>query len=419
MKKIVILGGGYGGVNAAITLDKKLKASQDVEIILINKNKNHIMLTSLHEVAGGRVGKEAVQVPLHEIFRSGKVRLVIDEAVSVDFDLHQIICRSGDKIRYDYLIFSTGSRPAYFNIEGARENSLSLWSLQDALAIRHYVLHCFQEASQLRDEKMRRSKLSFLVAGGGFTGVELAGELGEWKDLLCRSYGIDKAEVSIKLIEAFPRILMNLDGSLILKAVSRLNQLGIEVLTASRIVRVDEKYVHLLGGLCLEGKLIWCAGIEGNKLNEKLAFSADKKFRMEVDEYLRAKKYDRIYGVGDAVYFEENGSTIPQTVETALQTSAVAADNILAEIENREKIRFKTNYHGTMVSLGNRYGVAKIMNFSLSGKAALLMKHLVNIHYYIGLGSLGLAGKYIKTQFFTTHYRQFKDSTDIPGCMEK
>ncbi len=405
MKKIVILGGGYSGVNAAITLEKKLKASQDVEIILISKDENHIMLTSLHEVAGGRVDKESVQVPLNEIFRSGRVRLMIDEVVEIDFSQREMTLKNTGSIPYDYLMIGTGSKPAYFNIEGAKEHSLPLWSLQDAMKVRGHILGSFKAASKISDENERRRKLSFLIAGGGFTGVELAGEFGEWKENLCRHYKIDKNEVTIKLIEAFPTILAHMDNVLISKAVTRLNQLGIEVLTDSKIVKVDEEYVYLSGESKLAGKLVWCAGIEGNTLNETLNAASTNKFRLKTDEYMRSVSYPEVYCIGDTVAFEFNGKAVPQIVENALQTSTVAANNILADLKNLKKVKFNPNFHGSMVSLGNAFGVAKIANIRLTGKLAILMKHLVNIHYYLGLGNPGFVKKYIRYQFTGKRYQ--------------
>ncbi len=405
MKKIVILGGGYSGVNAAITLEKKLKVPRDFEIVVINKDVNHVMLTSLHEVAGGRVNAESVQFPLKKIFRSGKVKLLIDEVVNVDFKQRELTLKNSASLKYDYLMIGTGSKPSYFNIEGAKEHSLPLWSLQDALKVRGHIVDSFQAASRINDADQRKKKLSFLIAGGGFTGVELAGEIGEWKENLCRHYRIDKNEVTIKLIEALPTILVHLDSALVSKAVARLNQLGVEVLTDSKILKVDEEYVYLSGESKLAGKLVWCAGIEGNTLNEKLNTERTNQFRLKVDDFMRSVSYEEVYCIGDTVSFEYNGKAVPQIVETALQTSSIAANNILADLYNREKSKFAPDYHGSMVSLGNRFGVAKIASFILSGKLAILMKHLVNIHYFLGLRNPSFVKKYMKYQFAAKCYR--------------
>lgn len=406
MKKIVIVGGGFGGVTAAKTLEKLAATTGGLEIVLVNKDPNHVMMTSLHEIAGGRVEKEAVQYPLKEIFQTGKVKLAIDLVKSIDFEQRELTLEKQGVLGYDYLILATGSKPAYFSIEGAKEHSLPLWSVNDAVDVRRYITEAFQSAAGIADVQARKAKLSFFVAGGGFTGVELAGELGEWKPKLCKHYGIDPKEVSIRLVEALPKILINLPDPLIDKAVAKLNALGIDVLTNAKILKVKSNSVYLSGDRLFDGKLIWCAGIEGNTLNEGLSIVSNKKFRIEADEYLRNAKYPEVYCVGDTVYFEENGKPLPQTVETAMQTAEAAAKNIVASIENRALTKFQSNLHGSMVSIGNRYGVAKIMGRQLTGIPAIFMKQMINVHYLHGIAGMRFLKKYMKEQFIDPHYEK-------------
>ncbi len=403
MKRIVILGGGYAGVNAAKTLEKKLKGKENIEVILINKTDYHIMMTSLHEVAGGRIEKDCVKIPLREIFLSGKTRLMIDQVTDIDFSERTIIFLKHPSIKYDYLILATGSEPTYFGIDGAKENSLPLWSLNHAVKIRHYILESFKKAAEDTDKEQRKILLTFMVAGGGFTGIEFAGELGEWKSRLCKAYGIDPKEVSIKILEACPTILSNMNQHLIQKAEKKLYELGIEVLTNSKIIQVEPDRVHLADGSKISGKIIWSAGIEGNEMNGRLDLDANPRLRIPVNEQMNTK-YQEVYSIGDSVYFKENGRPIPQIVETALQTSETAVDNILAEIKKQKKKSFHSNYHGSMVSIGSTYGVAKISGIGLHGKLAILMKHLVNIHYFMGLGTPRFTKNYLKTQFFHDKY---------------
>lgn len=404
MKRVVILGGGYAGVNAAKQLEKKLYQKEKIEIILINQKEDHIMRTSLHEVAGGRVSKEAVKLTLNDIFKSGKVRLVIDRVKHISFQDQTIDLRNQEKMKYDYLVIGTGSKPTFFNIEGAKENSLPLWTLNDAVRIKRYISRSFMVASQMKNADDRRKQLSFIIAGGGFTGVELAGELGEWKNRLCSQYNIDPKEVSIKIIEALPKILNNLNDRLIIKAVRRLGNLGVEVLTNSKISKVDERNVYIQNDLKIPGKLIWAAGVQGNALNEDLKLSFDRKARINVDDYMRTIDYKNVYCVGDMVHFKEKGRVIPQIVETALQTSTVAANNIIADITGSEKKKFQSNYHGSMVSIGSKYGVAQVSGISISGKVAILLKHLVNLHYYHGLEIMGSIRNYLKNEFLSEKY---------------
>jgi len=207
--KVVILGAGYAGIEAALTIQKKKKKSDDIEITLIDKNSYHTLLTELHEVAGNRISEDGVIVPLRDIFKYTDVKLIKDEVTNIDFKSKKLNGKLGE-YSYDYLIIAVGSHPNYYGIPGMEEHSFPLWSYNDAIRIREQIKEMFIKASQEKDADKRKALLTFVVGGGGFTGVEMMGELALWVKQLCREYNVSRDEVKLILIEALPSILNNL-----------------------------------------------------------------------------------------------------------------------------------------------------------------------------------------------------------------
>jgi NADH:ubiquinone reductase (H+-translocating) len=400
-KRIVILGAGYAGAHAAKLLNKTFRKNESVEITLIDKHSHHTLMTELHEVAGGRVEPESVQVHLKKIFGATKVNLVTDEIKNIDFD-KQIIYSQEEKYEYDYLMLGAGSEPAFFGIPGVEENSLTLWSLRDALKIRHHIESMFRKASIEGIPEKRRNMLTFVIAGAGFTGIELVGELFEWKKTLARQYHIDEKEVRLIVIEALPKILPILNDKLIAKSDRYLRRKGVELITNTPIVRASENTVELKDGQVITtNTFIWTAGVQGSKFAASLGLTLGNRGRILTNEFMQSVDYNNVYIIGDNIYYEaEPKKPVPQIVETALQSAETAAHNLAADIGKREKKSFKPNYHGLMVSIGSRYAVADIMGVSMSGFLAMAVKHLVNLHYLFGLGGFNLVWAYLIHEFF-------------------
>ncbi|QSQ07763.1 NADH dehydrogenase-like protein YjlD [Koleobacter methoxysyntrophicus] len=410
-KKIVILGAGYGGVHAAKLFHKKFKKKDNIKITLIDKNPFHTLMTDLHEIAGARVEKEAVKVNLKGIFAGKKVEVITDEIKDIDFKKKKLISEN-TVYEYDYLVIGTGAEPAFFGIPGAEEYGLTIWSLEDALKIRKHIEGMFDKASREKNPEKRREMLTFAVAGAGFTGVEVIGELAEWKKKLCSIYGIDKNEVRLFIIEALPNILPMLESDLQAKAAKHMKKMGIEVVTNTPIVEVKKDAVALKDGTVIPTRtLIWTAGVQGNSFAAKLGLTIGKKNRVQANKFMQSVDYSNVYLIGDNGYLEEDGKTgYPQIVESALQTAETAVHNIIADIENAPKKPFKPNYHGFMVSIGSRYAVANVVGIKLSGFFAMAVKHLVNLHYLFGVGGFALCIKYLMHEFF-----DIKDNRSILG----
>lgn len=235
-KKIVVLGGGFGGPTAAQALDRFLRRNKNVEITLINKSPNQIYLTELHEVAGNRIPPEGVEYSLETALEKTRIKLIVDEIQKVDLKERKLYGIDG-VYSFDYLVLACGSEPAFFGIPGMKENAFTLWSHEDTLRIREQIIKMFKAASSEPDEQKRREYLTFVVGGGGFTGIEMVGELVEWVEDLCLEYNIKHSEVSLMVIEALPKILPNLSDSLIEKATNYLKRKGVRILTDSPIRR--------------------------------------------------------------------------------------------------------------------------------------------------------------------------------------
>ena len=401
-KHIVILGAGYAGVHAAKKLAKKYKKNDSVEITLIDKNPFHTLMTELHEVAGGRVHPESVQVELSKIFHRTKVRVVVDYITKVDIET-QTVTTKNDSFKYDYLLIGTGSEPAFFGVPGVKENGFTLWSFEDALRLRKHIQDTFDKASRELDPKKRRDMLSFVVAGSGFTGIEMAGELIEWKTKLAKDYGIDKEEVSLYVVEALGTILNMLDRKQADKAENYMLKHGVKVLKNSPIIEVNPKEIVLKSGEKIATEtLIWTCGIQANGQVGEYGLDRARAGRLQTNEFMQVIGHDNVFAVGDLAYYEEEpGKGTPQIVEAAEQTAMTAVNTIVADIDSTEKKEFKSNYHGFMVSVGGRYGVADLSGVKLSGFFALLMKHLVNMYYLFGVNGVHAVYHYLQHEFFT------------------
>jgi len=420
MKRIAILGAGYGGVAAAKTLHKIFKKDSSVEITLFDRNPFHTLMTELHEVAGGRTEPESVQVSLEKIFGGMNIQVKIETITDIRFADKKLVGKEGE-YAYDYLVLGPGAEPEYFGIPGAKDHSFSLWSFDDAVLLRRHIEDQFLKASREPNEARRRKALTFTVAGAGFTGMEMLGELLEWKGPLCGRYGVDEAEVSIVLVEAMTEILPILPKKLRENTMKFLAKKGAVLHLNTPITEVRADGITVKGGSVIEtDTLIWTCGVRGCEFAGKLDFTGgkehgksaateeetnlrfniSKRARLRSNEYMQSVDYDNVYVVGDVLWFSEKNRTLPQVVETALQTAECAAHNIAAEIQGKEKKAFRSNYHGFMVSVGSKFAVAHVMGMVLTGFMAMAMKHLVNFHYLWTVAGVNACWEYAQHHFF-------------------
>ncbi|MDY7027985.1 MAG: NAD(P)/FAD-dependent oxidoreductase [Spirochaetota bacterium] len=437
-KKIVVLGGGYGGITALKKLYRRFGKKADIEITLIDRNPYHTLMTELHEVAGSRVEPDSVQVSFARIFGGTRIKRVTDTIVDIDFENNTLKSES-NSYRYDYLIIGAGGEPEFFDIPGVQENSFTLWSFEDAMRLRTQIESRFREATREPDTDRRRRMLTFVIAGAGFTGIELAGEIIERKKTLCRAYHIDQHDVRVVIVEALDTILPILPPKMQYKAERFLKKKGAEILTESPVVGAEKGVVKLSDERTIKtDTFIWTCGIHGSEFSARVTltkgqcakgqssmasaegihgmsgcrFEEDERYivgergRIEVNEEMQSVDYSNVYLVGDIIWYVDNDKVVPQIVETALQTGEVAAENVIADIEQKKRKQFKPNYHGFMVSIGSTYGVAHVGGISLSGIFAMGMKHLINLHYLFGIAGVNTVWRYLQHEFFTIRERR-------------
>lgn len=416
-KNIVIIGAGYGGVLTAKKLAKKVKKlNETVTVTLIDKNPYHTMLTELHEVAADRVPQDAIKISLKKIFAGRDVTIVQDEVTNVDFN-KQVVAGKDGNYSYDYLVLGTGSKPTFFGVNGAEENSFKLWSYDDAVILKEHILKCFREAAVTKNEAKRRELLTFIVVGCGFTGIEMIGELAEWKNTLCKDYDVNPEEVRLIALDQLPKILPIFPDNLIEKGVKYLNKIGVEVMTNTGITEISKEYSIVGNNNKIPTRTtIWAAGVESSDLMGTADIEKAGRNRAVTNEYLHLVKDEKVYVVGDNIFFTPEGEErpVPQMVENAEHSSATVAHNIIASLEGKEKKAYKPAFHGAMVCIGGRYGLAHLglpgKFFGLSGFFAMFVKHFINVIYFLQVAGFNKIWTYAMHEIF-----HVKDNRSLVG----
>ncbi|WP_417631957.1 FAD-dependent oxidoreductase [Enterococcus faecalis] len=404
-QNIVVVGAGYAGVSATKFLAKKFKKDTDVTITLIDRHSYHTMMTELHEVAGGRVEPEAIQYDLQRLFsRKKNVKLVTDTVTGIDKE-NKVVKTLAGSYPFDQLILGMGGEPNDFGTPGVKENGFTLWSFDDAVKIRHHIEATVAKATIEPDAEVRKAMLTFVVCGSGFTGIEMVGELIDWKDRLAKDAKIDPDEITLMVVEAMPTILNMLSRNDAAKAERYLEKKNVQLLLNSPIVEVAADHIKLKDGSEVPTHtLIWTAGVKATSDAADFGLEAARGSRLVANEYMQAKGYEdkNIYIIGDLVYYEETPNTpTPQIVQATEQTGHTAVANIVADIKGGEKHAFKGNYQGFMVSIGAKWGVANLFDkIHLSGFLAIIMKHIVNLKYFFDIRSGYYMFQYIMHEIF-------------------
>lgn len=402
---IVVIGAGFAGVAATKKLAKHFKKNDDVLITLIDRHSYQTYMTELHEVAAGRVEPDAIQYDLNRLFnRNRNVDIVTDVVTHVDHAT-KVVTTAKTTFNYDHLIVAMGGEPNTFNIPGVAEHGFTLWSWEDANTIRRHIKDTVEAAAIEHDKEKRQAMLTMVVSGAGFTGVEMIGDLMEWKDRLAKDNKLDPAEFNFHLVEAAPNILAMVTEKEASKAERYLAKNGVNIIKGNGVAKVDPDAIELTDGTVIPTHtLIWTAGVKANSDAENYGIELARAGRLVANKYMEAQGVEDVYLAGDIVYYEEpdkDNRPVPQIVQSAEQTGHTAAANIIAKIEGKEKTEHKGNYQGFMISIGSRYGVAYLMDkIHLSGFLAMAVKHLINLVYFLTIGSLFYFVKYIHHEFF-------------------
>ena len=389
---VVIVGGGFGGLNAARALRRA-----PVTVILLDRNNYHLFQPLLYQVATAGLEPEEIARPVRAILRRQKnfdFRLV--EVRGVDFAQRRLDTSAGP-IAYDYLVLSHGSETNYFGLESMRQHGLGLKDIPDAVHIRNHVLTCFEQAMLEPDPEQRRARLTFIVVGGGPTGVEMAGALSELIRLvLVKDYPrLNIKDVRILLLEATDKILAALPERLREAAVTTLWRKWIEVRFNAVVADYDGERVRLKSGEVIPARtVIWAAGVQAAELNRRLGLEAraGRQGRIPIEPTLQLPGHPEVYMIGDAAYLEENaggaggagGAPLPMVAPVAIQMGKHAALNIRNAVRGQPLVPFRYRDQGTLATIGRNAAVCNVYGVQARGFLAWVMWLGIHIVQLIG-----------------------------------
>ena len=381
---VVIVGGGFGGLTAAQSL-----ASAAVRITLVDRSNHHLFQPLLYQVAMAGLSPAEIASPIRAILaRQKNARVLLAEAT--DFDLARRIVKLGQgegELGYDFLVVATGAQTSYFGHDDWAPHALGLKSLADALEIRERVLLAFERAEREPNAAKREQLLTFVVIGGGPTGVELAGAIAELaRYVLARDFrSIDLGATRVSLLEAGPRILGTFTEKLSEKAVAQLAELGVEVRTGARVTKIDAEGVWLGDELLASTTVLWGAGVRATPLGEKLGAPLDRQGRLLIEPDLTIPGHAEVFAIGDmATRSGEDGKPLPGVSPVAMQQARCVARSIRAVIAGKPRQPFRYFDKGSMATIGRSRAIAELHGIRLSGFVAWCAWLLVHLLYLIG-----------------------------------
>jgi NADH dehydrogenase len=381
MKRVLIIGGGFGGLSAAKSLLK-----YDLEIVIIDKTNHHLFQPLLYQVATAALSPADIAHPIRSSFGGNKnVSVLLGEVTKIDRDNKKIFF-NGTSINYDYLIVAVGSRHHYFGNPEWEKFAPGLKTLNDALQIREKILLSLETAEKIQDVKERKKFLNYVIVGGGPTGVELAGAIGEIvnKNLIKDYRNIDPGQTKVFLVEAVPKILVPFPDKLSQHAKEDLEALGVEVILNSKVTDLNDDGVRL-GDRFIESKnIIWAAGNQAMPLLKNLNTELDSAGRAIVNHDLTVDNDPDVFVIGDAAAVKDDaGKLLSAIAPVAIQQGKYIAKIIGENISKEQRKKFKYRDRGIMATIGKAKAVAVIKGFNLSGLFAWLVWCVIHILFLI------------------------------------
>ena len=388
-KKIVIIGGGFGGINAAINL-----ADSDVNITIIDKRNFHLFQPLLYQVATGYLAPADIASPIRSILsRYNNIQVFNDEVLDIDF-ASRVVSTNQNLISYDYLIIATGVINSYFGNDSWEALAPGLKTIEDAAGIRSKILASFEAAEQTTNEEIRHAFLTFCIIGAGPTGVEMAGAISELARHTMKNdfRNFDPRAVRIILFEAGKRVLGGFSESSSKYALTSLVQLGVEVRLNCSVVSVGPEMISTKD---VDGEhqiftrnLIWAAGVKVGPLLEKLGkryqLDRDHNGRIKVTNKLNIPEQENVFVIGDASSFElKKGGTLPGLAPVAIQQGRYVAKRISKDLLNLEIRPFRYFDKGNMAVIGKGKAVAETWKIKLTGFLAWFSWALIHIYFLI------------------------------------
>ena len=377
-ERILIVGGGFGGLKLARDLNKK-----GYQIVLIDKNNYHTFQPLLYQVATGQLEATSIATPFRTVFRKYDVIFRMAEVVKIIPEENKIETSLG-LVSYDYLVIATGSRTNYFGLEDVKKYSVAMKSINEALNLRSMFLQNLEEAVNLEVGDAQESLLDLIVVGGGPTGIETAGALAELKSFVYPSdyKELDFHRMDIHLIEAAPRLLGAMAEKTSEKAKEYLEALGVHVHLNTSVSSYDGQYAYLNNGKkILSSSLIWTAGVEGNTIPGMPPNTITRGNRLKVNDYLQIEGYENIFAIGDiaAQITDKKTKPDPMVAPLAVQHAALLAKNFCKKAKQKPLMSFQYVDKGSMATIGKNKAVVNIKNMQFYGIFAWFIWVFVHI----------------------------------------
>lgn len=428
-KRVVILGGGFGGINAAMRL-----GDLPVDVTLVDRRNHHTFQPLLYQVALAVLSPGEIAQPIRSILRNYQnIEVLMDEAVGFDIPQQRVKFKTGAELEYDYLIVATGSTHSYFGREDWAKLAPGLKTVEDATEIRRRVLLAFELAERQMQELGSHPPLNFVIIGGGPTGVELAGAISDIAKLyMTKDFRhIDPKMAQVLILEGSPHILAAYPEDLQASALKQLTKLGIKVRTNAHVSDVQPGYV-MVGDERIDAVVtLWAAGVQASPLGKLLGFPTDRRGCVLVDQYLNPPGHPEIFICGDLAHVEENGKQVPGVAQPAMQMGAYAAKRIArltARDFGSDGSGIDAPFHyfdkGDMATIGRKAAVANIkwpFKGRWSGLPAWFVWLVVHIFFLIGFRNrLAVFRQWAWTYLtFSDGVRLITGSQELPGWYDQ
>ncbi len=379
---VVVVGAGFGGLRAARALRRA-----PVQVVLLDRNNYHLFQPLLYQVATAGLEPEEIAKPARAILRGQKnfdFRMV--EVTRVDFAAKRLETSAGP-IAYDFLVLAPGGETNFFGLDSMQRHGLGLKDIPDAIEIRNHVLTCFEQAMLEPDAERRRALLTFIVVGGGPTGVEMAGALSELIRLvLVKDYPrLNIKDVRILLLEATDKLLAAMPERLREAAGKTLWRKYVEVRFGASVADYDGERIRLKSGEVIPAQtVIWAAGVRASSLNGTLGVPMGRQGRIPVEPTLQVTGHPEVFIIGDAAYREENGEPLPMVAPVAIQMGQSVGRNIKRQLRGQPLEPFRYRDQGTLATIGRNAAVANVFGVQASGFIAWVMWLGIHIIQLIG-----------------------------------
>ncbi len=380
---VVIVGAGFGGLHAAQAL-----ANAPLRIKLVDKHNYHLFQPLLYQVATAALSPVDIAYPIRAILsKQENLEFVLANVEKVNFD-HKYLDTSIGKIEFDYLILAPGSQTNYFGYPSLQKYGFGLKDLSDANRIRDHILLQFEKATRTKNSALRKEMLTFVICGGGPTGVEMAGAISELlRMVLHKDYPqLDGNDMRVILIEATDELVPHLETNLSKVTINALQRKKVEVWLGRKVTAFDGSHVQLDHNEVIAAQtLIWTAGVQANQLVDVEGITQRAQGRVEVLPTLQLPQHEKVYIIGDSAYFEtEPGISLPMVAPVAIQQAKHVAANIQAQLREDLQKPFEFHNPGMMATIGRNQAVAQIGKFQFRGWLAWLIWLFVHLIQLVG-----------------------------------